>query len=100
VPRPCEFYPGSSLTTEEKAWKNLSQGKKFLYWRLNDRTMNLTTHLHTLPTLNEWSYTSNSSTCPHGVDRETLHFTAHPNQEGCDFRVFQGLWCVGEQAAV
>jgi len=27
VPRLCEFYPGS-LTTEEKALKNLSPGKK------------------------------------------------------------------------
>jgi hypothetical protein len=62
--------------------------------------MNLTSHLRTVPTLNEWSYTSTSSTWPHGVDRETLHFTSHPHQEGCDFRVFPGLWCVGEQAAV
>ena len=30
VPRLCEFYPGICLTTEEKAWKNLSQGKKNL----------------------------------------------------------------------
>ena len=30
VPRPCEFYPGICLTTEEKARKNLSQGKKNL----------------------------------------------------------------------
>jgi len=28
VPHLCEFYPGICLTTEEKAWKNLSQGKK------------------------------------------------------------------------
>jgi hypothetical protein len=28
VPRLCEFYPGICLTTEEKAWKTLSQGKK------------------------------------------------------------------------
>jgi hypothetical protein len=28
VPRLCEFYPGICLTTEEKARKNLSQGKK------------------------------------------------------------------------
>ena len=28
--RLCEFYPGICLTTEEKAWKNLSQGKKNL----------------------------------------------------------------------
>jgi hypothetical protein len=26
VPRLCEFYPGICLTTEEKAWKNLSHG--------------------------------------------------------------------------
>ena len=30
VPRLYEFYPGICLTTEEKAWKNLSQGKKNL----------------------------------------------------------------------
>ena len=30
VHRLCEFYPGICLTTEEKAWKNLSQGKKNL----------------------------------------------------------------------
>ena len=28
VPRLCEFYPGICLTTEEKARKNLSQGKE------------------------------------------------------------------------
>jgi hypothetical protein len=28
VPRLCEFYPGICFTTEEKARKNLSQGKK------------------------------------------------------------------------
>jgi hypothetical protein len=26
VPRLCELYPGICLATEEKAWKNLSQG--------------------------------------------------------------------------
>jgi hypothetical protein len=30
VPRLCEFYPGIYLTTDEKARKNLSQGKKNL----------------------------------------------------------------------
>ena len=30
VPRLCEFYPGICLTPEEKARKNLSQGKKNL----------------------------------------------------------------------
>ena len=30
VPRLCEFYPGICPTTEEKATKNLSQGKKNL----------------------------------------------------------------------
>jgi len=30
VPRLCEFYPSICLTTEEKAWKNLNQGKKNL----------------------------------------------------------------------
>jgi hypothetical protein len=26
MPRLCGFYPGICLTTEQKAWKNLSQG--------------------------------------------------------------------------
>jgi hypothetical protein len=30
VPRLCEVYPGICLTTEEEAWKNLSQGS----WRM------------------------------------------------------------------
>jgi len=30
MPRLCEFYTGICLTTEEKARKNLSQGKKNL----------------------------------------------------------------------
>jgi len=30
LPRLCEFYPGICLTTEEKASKNLCQGKKNL----------------------------------------------------------------------
>jgi hypothetical protein len=28
VPRLCELYPGICLTTEKKAWKNLSQGSQ------------------------------------------------------------------------
>jgi hypothetical protein len=28
VPRLCELYPGICLTTEEKAWKNLSQSNR------------------------------------------------------------------------
>ena len=30
VPHLCKFYPGICLTTEQKAWNNLSQGKKDL----------------------------------------------------------------------
>jgi hypothetical protein len=30
MPHLCEFYPGICHTTEEKAWENLSQGKKNL----------------------------------------------------------------------
>ena len=33
VPRLCKFYPGICFTTEEKAWKNLSQCKKNLRLR-------------------------------------------------------------------
>jgi len=28
VPGLCELYPGICLTTEERAWKNLSQGSR------------------------------------------------------------------------
>jgi hypothetical protein len=28
VPRLCKLYPGICLTTDEKAWKNLSQGSR------------------------------------------------------------------------
>ena len=28
MPHLCEFYPGICLTTEEKAWKTLSQGSR------------------------------------------------------------------------
>jgi len=28
VPRHCELYPGICLTTEEKAWKNLSHDSR------------------------------------------------------------------------
>jgi hypothetical protein len=34
VPRLCEFYPGICHTTDEKARKNLSQGKKNLPFTL------------------------------------------------------------------
>jgi len=30
VPHLYEFYSGICLTNEEKAWKNLSQGKRYL----------------------------------------------------------------------
>ena len=43
VPRLCEFYPGICLTTEEKAWKNLSQGKT-----LQNPQPHITKHTHTL----------------------------------------------------
>jgi len=42
VPRLCGFYPGICLTTEEKAWKNLSQGSR----RVPAGTMKI--HKHTI----------------------------------------------------
>jgi hypothetical protein len=35
MPHVCELYPGICLTTEEKAWENLSQGS----WRMPVGTM-------------------------------------------------------------
>jgi hypothetical protein len=51
VLRLCGFYPGICLTTEEKAWKNVSHrktivliklGKHVAYWELVDTTKYLT----------------------------------------------------------
>jgi hypothetical protein len=42
VPRLCEIYPGICLTTEEKAWKNLSQAKKNLRLRKTSVTVQYT----------------------------------------------------------
>jgi hypothetical protein len=54
VPSLCEFYPGICLTTEEKARKNLSQGKKpqsgykvYTLPRHPHRTKPTHTHTHT-----------------------------------------------------
>ena len=58
VPRLCEFYPGICLTTEEKAQKNLSQGRRYLsqvrknlrvqytYYQNTHTLQNLHTHTH------------------------------------------------------
>jgi len=44
VPRLCEFYPGICLTTEEKARKNLSQGKENLS-QVNKNLCQCTVHI-------------------------------------------------------
>jgi len=51
VPRLCEFYPGICLTAEEKALKNLSQGKKNLSQStvyILSKHPHTHTHTHTL----------------------------------------------------
>jgi hypothetical protein len=57
VPRLCKFYPGICLTTEEKAQKNLSQGKKNLSQvkkNLSQRTVETSFQGHrTTPLTNE-----------------------------------------------
>ena len=60
VPRLCEFYPGICLTTEEKAWKNLSQGSRrvLVYILPNTHTLqNLHTHTHTHTLQNPHTHT-------------------------------------------
>ena len=53
VPHLCEFYLGICLTTEEKARKNLSQGKKttlsllYVYYQNTNTLQNLDTYTHT-----------------------------------------------------
>jgi hypothetical protein len=50
VPRLCEFYPGICLTTEEKARKNLSQGKENLSQvtkNLSQYSIHITKNTHT-----------------------------------------------------
>jgi hypothetical protein len=44
VPRLCEFYPGICLATEEKAQKNLSEGKKNLN-QINKHLRQCTVHV-------------------------------------------------------
>ena len=45
-PRLCEFYPGICLTTEEKAWKNLSQGTVYILPTHPHVTKPTHTHTH------------------------------------------------------
>ena len=52
VPRIWEFYPGICLTTEEKTWKNLSQGSQrvvvyILHITKIHTLQNTHTHTHT-----------------------------------------------------
>ena len=50
VPHLCEFYLGICLTTEEKAWKNLSQGSRRIPTHYKTYTH---THTHTHIFLNK-----------------------------------------------
>ena len=47
MPRLCEFYPGSCLTTEKKAGKNLSQGTVYVLPKHPHVTKHTYTHTHT-----------------------------------------------------
>jgi len=56
VPRLCKFYPSICLTTEEKAWKNLSQGsRRVLVYILPKRT-HYKTHTYTHPHITKPSH--------------------------------------------
>jgi len=47
MPRLCEYYPGIYLTTEEKAWKNLSQGTVYIIPTHSHITKPAHIHTHT-----------------------------------------------------
>jgi len=53
IPHLCEFYPGICFTTEEKAWRNLSQGKKNLSLVKKNLSQNT---VYILPKQYNWDY--------------------------------------------
>jgi len=66
VPRLCEFYPGIYLTSEEKARKNLSQGKK----NLSQSTV------YMLPKHPNITKPKHTHTHPHDI-KPTIHTPTH-----------------------
>ena len=94
VPRLCEFYPGNCLTTEEKARKTLSQGKKNLsqgtvyilpktptryksYTHTHTHTQTHTTHIHT-HTRPHYRYTHTHHTHTH-IHTHHTHTNTRPH---------------------
>ena len=49
MPHLCKFYPGIWLTTEEKAWKNLSQGSRRVLVYILPKHTHYKTHTNTHP---------------------------------------------------
>jgi hypothetical protein len=59
VPRLCEFYPGICLATEEKALKNLSEGRKNISQvkkNLSQYSINITKNTHTLQSPHKYTH--------------------------------------------
>ena len=91
--RLCEFYPGICLTTEEKARKNLSQGKKNLSQvkkNLSQSTVYIYQNTHTLP--NTHKHTKHSQT--HKTPTNTQNPHKHTNKR---IPIFGDAYCLHTQ---
>jgi hypothetical protein len=92
MPHLCEFYPGICLTTEEKAWKNLSQGKKNLsqgkknlsqstvYVLLKCPHIIKPTHTHTHTLQNSHTHTLQNNIKPPQYKLKETQYKIHPNE--------------------
>jgi len=86
VPRLCEFYPDICLITEEKAQKNLSQGKKTfqstVYKLPKHPHITKPTHTHT-HTHTHQTHAHILHTCPRGSFRLAVSIQDHFKNTVC-----------------
>jgi len=85
VPRLCEFYPGICLTTEEKARKTLSQGKKnlrvqYTYYQNTHTLQNLYTHTHVTKPTQTHTHTLQNSIKPPQYKLKQTQYEIYPNE--------------------
>jgi hypothetical protein len=94
VPRLCEFYPSICLTTEEKAWKTLSQGKKnlsqikknlsqctvYILLKHPHKHTHYTTHTHTHTHTHPHTHTLQSNIKPPQYKLKQTQYKIYPNE--------------------
>ena len=86
MPRLCEFYPGVCLTTEEKARKNLNQGKKHssqLKKDLSQGTVYVYQNTHTLqnPHIHTHTHTHTNTHITKQYKTTTIQFKTNTVQD-------------------